>query len=53
MKKLIAVLSILALFGVAGGAGAQDKAPEKAAAEAKDAPKADAKKDEAAPAAKA
>ena len=46
MKKLIAVLSMLALFAVAGGAGAQDKdkAPEKAAAEAKAAPaKADAK----------
>ena len=53
MKKLIAVLSMLALFAVSGGAGAQDKdkAPEKAAAEAKadpakDAPKADAKKEE-------
>ena len=36
MKKLIAVLSMLALFAAAGGAGAQDKdkAPEKAAAEA-------------------
>ena len=46
MKKMIAVLSMLALFAVAGGAGAQDKdkAPEKAAAEAKAAPaKADAK----------
>ena len=60
MKKLIAVLSMLALFTVAGGAGAQDKdkAPEKAAAEAKaepakDAPKAEAKKEEAKPAAKA
>jgi Amt family ammonium transporter len=58
MKKLIAVLSMLALFAVAGGAVAQDKAPEKAAAEAKaepakDAPKADAKKEEAKPAAKA
>jgi Amt family ammonium transporter len=60
MKKLIAVLSMLALFGLAGGASAQDKdkAPEKAAAEAKaepakDAPKAEAKKEEAAPAAKA
>jgi len=54
MKKLIAVLSMLALFAVAGGAGAQDKdkAPEKAAAEAKAEPakaeaKADAKKEEA------
>ena len=48
MKKLIAVISMLALFAVAGGAGAQDKdkAPEKAAAEAKDAPKAEAKKEE-------
>jgi ammonium transporter, Amt family len=53
MKKLIAVLSMLALFAVAGGAGAQDKdkAPEKAAAEAKadpakDAPKAEAKAEE-------
>ncbi|HLX79471.1 MAG TPA: ammonium transporter [Burkholderiales bacterium] len=46
MKKLIAVLSVLALFAVAGGAGAQDKAPEKAAAEAKAEPaKADAKGD--------
>jgi Amt family ammonium transporter len=55
MKKLIAVLSILALFAVAGGAGAQDKAPEKAVAEAKAAEpaKADAKKEEAKPAAKA
>jgi Amt family ammonium transporter len=37
MKNLIAVLSMLALFAVAGGASAQDKdkAPEKAAAEAK------------------
>ena len=37
MKKLIAVLSMFALFAVAGGAGAQDKdkAPEKAVAEAK------------------
>jgi len=35
MKKLIAALSMLALFAVAGVAGAQDKAPEKAAAEAK------------------
>ena len=45
MKKLIAVLSILALFAVAGGAGAQDKAPEKAAAAAQAAEpaKADAK----------
>jgi Amt family ammonium transporter len=50
MKKLIATLSMLALFAVAGGAGAQDKdkAPEKAAAEAKAEPaKAEAKKDEA------
>jgi Amt family ammonium transporter len=53
MKKLIAILSMLALFAIAGGAGAQDKdkAPEKAAAEAKaepakDAPKADAKAEE-------
>jgi len=53
MKKLIAVLSMLALFAVAGGASAQDKdkAPEKAAAEAKAEPakaeaKADAKKEE-------
>ena len=53
MKKLIAVISMLALFAVAGGAGAQDKdkAPEKAAAEAKaepakDAPKAAAKVEE-------
>jgi Amt family ammonium transporter len=55
MKKLIAVLSILSLFAVAGGAGAQDKAPEKAVAEAKAAEpaKADAKKEEAKPAAKA
>ena len=46
MKKLIAILSMLALFAVAGGAGAQDKdkAPEKAAAEAKAEPaKAEAK----------
>ncbi len=46
MKKLIAVVSMLALFAVAGGAGAKDKdkAPEKAAAEAKAAPaKAEAK----------
>ena len=57
MKKLIAVLSMLALFAVAGGAGAQDKdkAPEKAAAEAKaepakDAAKAEEKKEEARPA---
>ena len=37
MKKLIALLSMLALFAVASGAGAQDKdkAPEKPAAEAK------------------
>jgi Amt family ammonium transporter len=50
MKKLIAVLSMLALFAAAGGAGAQDKdkAPEKAAAEAKAEPaKAEAKKEEA------
>jgi ammonium transporter, Amt family len=53
MKKLIAVLSMLALFAVAGGARAQDKdkAAEKAAAEAKAEPakaeaKADAKADE-------
>ncbi len=54
MKKLIAVLSMLALFAVAGGAGAQDKdkAPEKTAAEAKAAEpaKADEKKAEAKPA---
>jgi len=47
MKKLISILSMLALFVVfTGGAGAQDKdkAPEKAAAEAKAEPaKADAK----------
>jgi Amt family ammonium transporter len=51
MKKLIAIVASLALLAVAAGAGAQDKdkAPEKAAAEAK---KDDAKK-EAAPAAKA
>jgi Amt family ammonium transporter len=56
MKKLIAILAALAVFAAAGGAGAQDKdkAPEKAAAEAKkDEPKADAKKEEAKPAAKA
>src|SRR5260370_14314380 len=50
MKKLIAVLSMLALLAAAGGAGAQDKdkAPEKAAAEAKAEPaKAEAKKEEA------
>jgi Amt family ammonium transporter len=55
MKKIIAVLSMLALFAAAGGAGAQDKdkAPEKAAAEAKAEPgkaepvKAEAKKEEA------
>src|SRR6185369_3333371 len=49
MKKLIAVLSMFALFAVASGAGAQDKdkAPEKAAAEAKAEPvKAEAKKEE-------
>jgi Amt family ammonium transporter len=48
MKKLIAVLSMFALFAVASGAGAQDKdkAPEKAAVEAKAEPaKADAKAD--------
>jgi Amt family ammonium transporter len=59
MKKLIAVLSMLALFTVAGGAGAQDKdkAPEKAAAEAVKAEpakaepaKAEAKQEEAKPA---
>ena len=56
MKKLIAVLSVLALFAGAGGVWAQDKdkAPEKAAAEAKAEPaKADAKKEEAKPVAKA
>ena len=61
MKKLIAVLSMLALFAVAGGAGAQDKdkAPEKAAAEAKAEPakaepaKAEAKKEAAKEEAKA
>ena len=49
MKKLIAALSMLALFAVAGGAGAQDKAPEKPAAEAAKAEpaKAEAKKEEA------
>ncbi len=49
MKKLISILSMLALFVVfAGGAGAQDKAPEKAAAEAKAEPaKAEEKKEEA------
>ena len=57
MNKLIAVLSMLALFAVAGGAVAQDqdKAPEKAAAEAKaeaakPAAKAEEKKEEAKPA---
>ena len=59
MKKLIAVLSMLALFAVAGGASAQDKdkdkAPEKAAAEAKAEPakgaaKVEEKKEEAKPA---
>jgi Amt family ammonium transporter len=62
MKKLIAALSMLALFAVAGVAGAQDKAPEKPAAEAakaepakadaakKDEPKAEEKKEEAKPA---
>jgi Amt family ammonium transporter len=46
MKKLIAVLSMLALLAAASGAGAQDKdkAPEKPAAEAA---KAEAKKEEA------
>ena len=57
MKKLIAVLSMLALFAAAGGAGAQDKdkAPEKPAAEAKAAEpaKAEAKKEEAKAEAKA
>jgi Amt family ammonium transporter len=49
MKKLIAVLSMFALFAAAGGAGAQDKdkAPEKAAVEAKAEAKAEAKKEEA------
>jgi Amt family ammonium transporter len=49
MKKLIAVLSMFALFAAAGGAGAQDKdkAPDKAAAEAKAETKAAAKKEEA------
>jgi ammonium transporter, Amt family len=48
MKKVLAVLSMLALFAVAGGAGAQDKdkAPEKAAAEAKADTKAEAKAEE-------
>ncbi len=48
MKKLIAALSMLALFAVAGGVGAQDKAPEKPAAEAAKAEpaKAEAKKEE-------
>ncbi len=57
MKKLIALLSMLALFAVASGAGAQDKdkAPEKPAAEAKagakaEPAKAEAKKQEAKPA---
>ena len=54
MKKLIAVLSMLALFAVAAGAGAQDKdkAPEKPAAEEVKAEpaKAEAKKEEAKPA---
>ncbi|MGH8766055.1 MAG: ammonium transporter, partial [Burkholderiales bacterium] len=47
MKKLIAVLSMLSLFALAGGAVAQDKdkAPEKAAVEAKAEAKADAKAD--------
>jgi Amt family ammonium transporter len=52
MKKLIAALSMLALFAAAGVAGAQDKdkAPEKAAAEAKaETAKADAKKEAAKP----
>jgi len=55
MKKLIAALSMFALLAVAGGASAQDKdkAPEKAAAEAKAEPaKAEAKKEEAKGAAK-
>ena len=54
MKKLIAVLLMLALFAVAAGAGAQDKdkAPEKAAAEAVKAEpaKAEAAKEQAKPA---
>jgi Amt family ammonium transporter len=57
MRKAIAMLSMLALFVVAGVAGAQDKdkAPEKAAAEAKAEPakaeaKAEEKKEEAKPA---
>ncbi|MBI3939086.1 MAG: ammonium transporter [Betaproteobacteria bacterium] len=54
MKKLIALVSMLALFGLAGGAGAQDKdkAPDKPAAEAVKAEpaKAEAKKEEAKPA---
>ena len=54
MKKLIATLSMLALFAVAGSASAQDKdkAPEKPAAEAAKAEpaKAEAKKEEAKPA---
>jgi Amt family ammonium transporter len=47
MKKLIAVLSMFALFAAAGGAGAQDKdkAPEKAAVEAKAEAKAEPKKE--------
>jgi Amt family ammonium transporter len=47
MKKLIAVLSMLSLFALAGGVAAQDKdkAPEKAAVEAKAEAKADAKAD--------
>ena len=46
MKKLIAILSMLALFAAAGSTGAQDKdkAPEKPAAEA---PKAEPAKAEA------
>ncbi|MFY9317779.1 MAG: ammonium transporter [Burkholderiales bacterium] len=47
MKKLIAALSMFALFAAAGGAGAQDKAPEKAAVEVKAEAKAEARKDEA------
>jgi len=52
MKKLIALVSMLALFVVAGGVGAQDKdkAADKPAAEA---PKAEAAKAEAKPAAEA
>jgi ammonium transporter, Amt family len=57
MRKLIALVSMLALLGAAAGAGAQDKdkAPEKPAAEAKadakaEPAKAEPKKDEAKPA---